>query len=113
MSILSISSNLIDGKKSIFSLTEQIEKHKPKWQTQGLQLVKSVSRLLTLLIDYRNELKLKMSTMKNVNEVDDRLLICTYTLLRFFRDEIDSNNRKTIMLRYVDKLSNLHNLLGK
>ena len=75
-------------------------------------------RLLSLLIDYRNELQRSKqcsigSRQGAVNEVDDSLLICTYTLLRFYRDEIDSYNRKSIMLRYVDKLASLHILLGK
>lgn len=95
-----------------------------------MKLVRSISRFLTLLIDYRNELKRKSSTPKNVAmssasslklpqncmdpEIgcDDRLLICTYTLLRFCLDDIDSMNRKTIMSRYLEKLANIHTLLG-
>lgn len=95
-------------------MTQLIEKKKPVWYFDGQSLVKSVSRLLSLLIDYRHELKYKLNSAKqSANELDESLLICTYTLLRFYRDEIDTYNRKSIMLRYVDKLANLHVLLGK
>ncbi|KAH9422669.1 Dedicator of cytokinesis protein 3 [Dermatophagoides pteronyssinus] len=118
--------------KELFTqiLSDKINVQKPVWSVDGLKLVRSISRFLTLLIDYRNELKRKSSTPKNVAmssasslklpqncmdpEIgcDDRLLICTYTLLRFCLDDIDSMNRKTIMSRYLEKLANIHTLLG-
>lgn len=91
-----------------------IEKHKPIWYFDGIQLVKSISRLLLLLIDYRNELKCKLTALKpGSNDIDDSLLICTYALLRFYRDEGDLYNCKSLMLRYVDKLASFHTTLGK
>lgn len=42
----------------------------------------------------------------------DSVLMCTYALLRFYRDEISSANRTAIMLRYIEKLSALHIPLG-
>ena len=42
----------------------------------------------------------------------DSVLMCTYALLRFYRDEISSSNRTSIMLRYIEKLSALHIPLG-
>ncbi|KAH7639593.1 dedicator of cytokinesis protein-like protein 1 [Dermatophagoides farinae] len=120
--------------KELFTqiLTDMIDVQKPVWSVDGLKLVRSVSRFLTLLIDYNNELKREFSSPTNVtmsssspstkssqkNCIDpdigcnDRLLICTYTLLRFCLDDIDSMNRKTIMSRYLEKLANIHTLLG-
>ena len=94
-----------------FSFTERIEKFKPIWYIDGMKLVKSISKLLTLLISYRNELKAK-NALKSAGESNVSLLVSTYTLLRFYRDEIDCLNSKTIMLRYVDKLANLQVALG-
>ena len=42
----------------------------------------------------------------------DSVLMCIYSLLRFYRDEISSANRTAIMLRYIEKLSALHIPLG-
>lgn len=83
----------------------QIEKKKPIWYLNGVQFVKSISRQLSLLIDYRNELKFKL---KGTNEVDDRLLMSTYSLLRFYQERIKSADCQTIMVRYIEKLSSLH-----
>lgn len=75
----------------------------------GIYLTQSMSRLLSLLIDYRRELKYKLIS---ANEVDDRLLMCTYTLLRFYRDEVNTPNRRSIMHRYIEKLAKMHQMLG-
>ncbi|KAH9391162.1 Dedicator of cytokinesis protein 3 [Tyrophagus putrescentiae] len=116
-------------------LTEQIETKKPIWRLEGLELVASLSRLLRLLVDYRQELRCRAITTtttttttssslqsrpEKITEVDDSLLMCTYTLLRFFQDDaLNSSsfsslnsNRRSIMLRYVDRLASLHKLQG-
>ncbi len=117
-------------------LTEQIETKKPVWRLEGLELVASLSRLLRLLVDYRQELRCRAITTttttttttssslqsrpEKITEVDDSLLMCTYTLLRFFQDDaLNSSsfsslnsNRRSIMLRYVDRLASLHKLQG-
>ena len=93
----------------------------------------SLSRLLRLLVDYRQELRCRAITTtttttssslqskpEKITEVDDSLLMCTYTLLRFFQDDaLNSSsfsslnsNRRSIMLRYVDRLASLHKLQG-
>ncbi len=74
----------------------------PLWREEGHRFIASLSKLLSLLIDYRTVM----------NGDGDRLLMCTYALLRFYRDEITSTNRTAIMLRYIEKLSSLHVPLG-
>ncbi|UXI23320.1 elongator complex protein 4 [Sarcoptes scabiei] len=103
-----------DQFKELFAeiLSDKIETSKPVWSQEGIKFVKSISNLLSLLIDYRQELKRKLFKAANICEIDDRLMISTYTLLKFFRFDIDSLNRKTIMLRYLEKLANVHTLLG-
>ena len=86
----------------LFSLNEKLSQMNPLWREEGHRFINSLTKLLSLLIDYR----------RVMSGDGDSVLMCTYALLRFYRDEISSNNRTAIMLRYIEKLSALHIPLG-
>ncbi|CAG2105189.1 unnamed protein product, partial [Medioppia subpectinata] len=83
-------------------LNKKLSQAQPLWRDDGQRLIGSLSKLMSLLIDYR-------SVMSGDG---DSVLMCTYALLRFYRDEISAVNRTAIMLRYIEKLSALHIPLG-
>ncbi|CAG2177256.1 unnamed protein product, partial [Oppiella nova] len=83
-------------------LNDKLSQLNPLWREDGLRLINSLSKLMSLLIDYRTVM----------SGDGDSVLMCTYALLRFYRDEICSSNRTAIMLRYISKLSALHIPLG-
>lgn len=71
----------------------------PPWREDGHRFVASLTKLLSLLMDYRSL----------IHDGDgDKLAMCTFALLRFYRDEIDSPNRTSLIIRYIHKLVELH-----
>lgn len=77
----------------MFSILERLETEKPPWCEAGKVFIKSVTKLLERLLDYRNVMQ--------GDENRDKRMSCTVNLLHFYKSEID---RKEMYLRYV-KLS--------
>lgn len=74
----------------MFSILERLETENPPWCEAGKVFIKSVTKLLERLLDYRNVMQ--------GDENRDKRMSCTVNLLNFYKSEID---RKEMYLRYV------------
>ncbi|XP_055305427.1 dedicator of cytokinesis protein 3 isoform X2 [Sitodiplosis mosellana] len=88
-----------DEYRELFStiILERLETENPPWCGAGEVFIKSVTKLLERLLDYRNVMQ--------GDENRDKRMSCTVNLLNFYKSEID---RKEMYLRYIYKLYDLH-----
>lgn len=98
---LDIFMNLDRGDKKFIENFEVIMKtliveRKPTWEQRGMKLVNSFTKLMLLLIGYRNSLENP--------EIRGKQMSCLVDLLNFYKDQ----DRIDLHLRYLFKLCDMH-----
>lgn len=81
-------------------LKDLIRQKEPLWESKGLKLVSSFTRLMRLLINYRQSVELLENQSKQMT--------CLVDLLNFYREQ----DRSDLHLKYLFKLSDMHLELG-
>lgn len=81
-------------------LRRLMRERSPSWEARGLKLVGSVTRLMQLLLNYRQSLEMHDNGSKQMS--------CLVDLLSFYKDQ----ERMDIYLKYLFKLCDMHLEMG-
>lgn len=81
-------------------LEDLIKSKQPSWDQRGLKLVNSLTRLMRLLIEYRQSIESCENRLKQMS--------CLVDLLNFYQEQ----DRSDLHLKYLFKLSDMHIEIG-